>query len=82
MRLLTIIKFILITLASTGIFLGLPLLVGQFTLQRDILLLSFMGGFFLSVVFGVYTISSLMKSTVVYANKKQRERAEAKHEST
>jgi uncharacterized integral membrane protein len=74
MRLITILKFIFICLASVIIFLGTPLLVGQFTMQTDILMLSFFVGGGLAGMFAIYMRTFLMPSTLKYCNKKQGER--------
>jgi hypothetical protein len=74
MKLVTVLKFISICLVSVIIFLGIPLLVGQFTLNKDALLLSLFGGGMMAGVFAIYAVSYFLKPTIKYCNKKQAER--------
>jgi uncharacterized membrane protein YgaE (UPF0421/DUF939 family) len=79
MRLTTILKFISICLISTIIFLGIPTIVGLFTLNTDAILLSLFVGGGSAGMFAVYAISYFLRSTVKYCNKKQKEKEAIKN---
>jgi len=81
MRIVTILKLILIILISTAILLGTPCIVGLFTLNKEALLLSLLGGMFLGGVFAAYATPVLLKSTMKYYWKKYAERQHAQKES-
>jgi len=74
MRLITFLKYIFIILVATIIFLGTPIIVGLFTLNKDALILSFFGGGFMAGVFITYIAPVILKPTIDYWHKKEKEK--------
>jgi hypothetical protein len=74
MRLVTVLKYIFIILVALIIFLGTPIIVGLFTLNKDALLISLFGGGFMSAVFIAYIAPVILKPTIDYWHKKEKEK--------